>query len=145
MSFAFVNLKPVVPGHVLISPKRVVHRFADLTSEEISDLWALSQQVGIAVEKHYTASSLTLTIQDGPEAGQTVPHVHVHVLPRRTGDFQKNDEIYDAIDASEKKVASELDLLGNKEAEKLDLDIERTPRTPKEMAEEATTLRALFV
>lgn len=86
-----------------------------------------------------------MTIQDGPEAGQTVPHVHVHVLPRKVGDFEKNDEIYDVIDESEKELASELELLGKKEAEKLDLDIERKPRTPEEMAEEATTLRALFI
>jgi diadenosine tetraphosphate (Ap4A) HIT family hydrolase len=39
------------------------------------------------------ASSLTLAIQDGPAAGQTVPHVHIHVLPRRGGDFEKNDEV----------------------------------------------------
>ncbi len=40
--------------------------------------------------------------QDGPQAGQTVPHVHIHVLPRRVGDFEKNDEIYDAIDDASK-------------------------------------------
>jgi diadenosine tetraphosphate (Ap4A) HIT family hydrolase len=39
LSFAFVNLKPVVPGHVLVSPKRVVPRFADLSEEEVADLW----------------------------------------------------------------------------------------------------------
>ena len=38
-----------------------------------------------------------LTIQDGPQAGQTVPHVHIHILPRKRGDFEKNDEIYDAV------------------------------------------------
>lgn len=143
LSFAFVNLKPVVSGHVLISPKRVVHRFADLSSEEVADLWSLSQRVGSVVEKHYRATFLTLTIQDGPEAGQTVPHVHVHVLPRKSGDFEKNDEIYDVIDESEKEIASTL--AGNdKQADKLDLDKERKPRTPEEMAEEASTLRARF-
>lgn len=35
--------------------------------------------------------------QDGPQAGQTVPHVHIHVIPRKSGDFEKNDEIYDAV------------------------------------------------
>lgn len=41
LSFAFVNLKPIVPGHVLISPKRVVSRFAELTPEEVADIWCV--------------------------------------------------------------------------------------------------------
>lgn len=42
-------------------------------------------------------NALLSIIQDGPQAGQTVPHVHIHILPRKTGDFDKNDEIYDAV------------------------------------------------
>lgn len=143
LSFAFVNLKPVVPGHVLISPKRVVFRFADLTPEEVSDLWILSQRVGTALESHYKATALTLTIQDGAAAGQTVPHVHVHVLPRHPGDFEKNDQIYDEIDAAEAEIP-EAAAARAQQGEKLDLDQERRPRMPEEMAQEATTLRALF-
>ncbi|PRW58343.1 Bis(5 -adenosyl)-triphosphatase [Chlorella sorokiniana] len=128
-AFAFVNLKPVVPGHVLVSPKRVVARFAELSPEEVADLWCLTQRVGTAVEPHFGCTSLTLAIQDGPQAGQTVPHVHVHVLPRRAGDFANNDEIYDAIDAASKEAqASHTDGSG----EKLDLDKERKARFFKE-------------
>ena len=43
--------------------------------------------------------------QDGQHAGQSVPHVHIHILPRRPGDFEKNDDVYDAIDANDKDVS----------------------------------------
>jgi len=40
---------------------------------------------------------LLLFFQDGAQAGQTVPHVHVHILPRKKGDFENNDEVYDVV------------------------------------------------
>lgn len=141
LSFAFVNLKPVVPGHVLISPKRVVARFSELSPEEVADLWSLAQRVGAAIEPHAGAHALTLAIQDGPAAGQTVPHVHVHVLPRRPGDFERNDQVYDELDAAAKDAAG---AHAQRAGEPLDLDQERKPRTPEEMAAEAATLRTLF-
>ncbi|XP_077133854.1 bis(5'-adenosyl)-triphosphatase [Ranitomeya variabilis] len=97
LCFALVNRKPVVPGHVLICPIRSVKRFKDLMPEEISDLFHTVQRVSSVVEKHFGGTSLTISIQDGPDAGQTVPHVHVHILPRRKGDFEKNDTVYEAL------------------------------------------------
>eukprot|EP00242_Pyramimonas_sp_CCMP2087_P010288 CAMPEP_0198213282 /NCGR_PEP_ID=MMETSP1445-20131203/28780_1 /TAXON_ID=36898 /ORGANISM="Pyramimonas sp., Strain CCMP2087" /LENGTH=161 /DNA_ID=CAMNT_0043887905 /DNA_START=300 /DNA_END=785 /DNA_ORIENTATION=+ len=133
LSLALVNLKPVVPGHCLIIPKRIVLRFQDLAPEEVTDMWMLAQRVGSKIEPHFGASSLTFAIQDGAAAGQTVPHVHIHILPRKFGDFEKNDEVYD-------KIEEHAELL----KEKLDLDKERTVRTPEEMSIEAAELRALF-
>ncbi|EIE24041.1 HIT-like protein [Coccomyxa subellipsoidea C-169] len=143
LSFAFVNLKPVVPGHVLVSSKRVEPRFTNLSGSEVADLWKLAQDVGRAVEKHFGATSLTLAIQDGQHAGQSVPHVHVHILPRRRGDFEKNDDVYDAIDGASKQLTRS----GGAAAatgEKLDLDAQRRIRTPDEMAAEAAELSVLF-
>lgn len=40
---------------------------------------------------------MPIFLQDGPQAGQTVPHVHIHIVPRKGGDFENNDEIYDAV------------------------------------------------
>lgn len=127
LCFAFVNLKPIVPGHVLVSTKRVVPRFTELTTEETGDLWALAQKVGKMLEQHYGTSALTLTIQDGPDAGQTVPHVHVHVLPRKGADFVPNDAVYDAIDESSKN-----------------LDAARPERSAQDMAAEAREYRSYF-
>ncbi|XP_056130375.1 bis(5'-adenosyl)-triphosphatase [Lampris incognitus] len=125
LSFALVNRKPVVPGHVLVCPLRPAERFRDLQPDEVADLFSTAQRVAALVEKHFNATSLTIAIQDGPEAGQTVKHVHVHVLPRRAGDFERNDSIYD-------------------ELQKHDREEEDEPskwRTEAEMAAEATELR----
>ncbi|KAF6172682.1 hypothetical protein GIB67_042005 [Kingdonia uniflora] len=72
--------------------------------------------------------------KDGPQAGQTVPHIHIHILPRKGGDFEKNDEIYDALDVKEKELK-----------ETLDLDKERKDRSMEEMAQEAEEYRKLFL
>ncbi|KAF8032126.1 hypothetical protein BT93_D1139 [Corymbia citriodora subsp. variegata] len=124
LSFAMVNLRPVVP----------VKRFVDLSADETNDLWLTAKKVGGQLEHYHKASSLTFTIQDGPQAGQTVPHVHIHILPRKAGDFKENDEIYDAIDEKEKELQ-----------QKLDLDKERKDRTFEEMAQEAGEYRKLFL
>lgn len=58
---------------MLIIPKRVVERFTELTNEEVSDLFISAQKVGRIVEQVFGSSSLTVAIQDGPDAGQSVP------------------------------------------------------------------------
>lgn len=62
--------------------------------QEAADLFVSAKAVSRALEQHYGATSMTVALQDGPQAGQTVPHVHVHVIPRRAGDFGNNDDIY---------------------------------------------------
>jgi diadenosine tetraphosphate (Ap4A) HIT family hydrolase len=99
LSIAFVNIKPVTPGHILVTPRRLVRRFTDLYPDELADLMATAQCVGRALEAYHGANALTLAIQDGSAAGQTVPHVHVHVLPRWDDDLPlaEKDSIYDLV------------------------------------------------
>ncbi|CAK7323459.1 unnamed protein product [Dovyalis caffra] len=113
--------------------RREAKRFVDLTADETSDLWLTAKKIGSQLESFHRATSLTFTIQDGAQAGQTVPHVHIHIIPRKVGDFEKNDEIYDAIDEKEKELK-----------QKLDLDKERTDRSMEEMVQEAEGYRLLF-
>ncbi|KAG5883506.1 hypothetical protein JTB14_013933 [Gonioctena quinquepunctata] len=92
--YAFTNIRCVVPGHVLIATIRRVPRLVDLSQEEIADLFQTAIAVQKVVETEHNASSSTICVQDGHFAGQTVPHVHVHILPRKQGDFKRNDDIY---------------------------------------------------
>eukprot|EP00927_Polykrikos_kofoidii_P071555 TRINITY_DN67816_c0_g1_i1.p1 TRINITY_DN67816_c0_g1~~TRINITY_DN67816_c0_g1_i1.p1 ORF type:complete len:332 (+),score=29.49 TRINITY_DN67816_c0_g1_i1:53-1048(+) len=81
LTLATVNLKPLVPGHVLVIPRRVVTKIEDLTPEEFSDLWSTVRHVQVVVEDCHGASASTVGVQDGRDAGQSVAHVHVHILP----------------------------------------------------------------
>jgi len=82
LTVAFVNLRPIVPGHVLVTPVRSVPLLADLTDAELDDLFLAVRVVQELLEKCHGAKASNLGIQDGVLAGQSVPHVHVHVLPR---------------------------------------------------------------
>lgn len=95
-SIGFVNHRPVLPGHVLVSPRRSeTKRMSNLTQAEIFDLFSLVQKVQTAIEKIYDTSSSTIAIQDGIDAGQSIEHLHVHILPRKSTDFGGHvDEIY---------------------------------------------------
>ena len=93
-AFALVNLKPVTNGHALVVSRRSVTRFRDLAPAEVADLWSLAQAVSSGLEAHFRAHAATIVLQDGAAAGQTVPHVHVHVLPRHEADLANNDDVY---------------------------------------------------
>lgn len=76
-TYALVNLRPVTPGHVLIVPKRVIPHFADLTPNELQELMQASARISTVL----AGGKSTIAIQDGADAGQSVPHLHVHVVP----------------------------------------------------------------
>lgn len=103
-SYAFVNHRPVLNGHVLVSPLRVLKKFTDLSKAEATDLMLLVQRVERTIEKVYQTNSTTITIQDGVDAGQSVFHVHVHLLPRKPTDFGGNiDKIYRELQRHDKQ------------------------------------------
>jgi hypothetical protein len=72
-SMALVNLKPLVPGHIIVLPQRVAVRFQDLRPEEATDLFLSVHEIAPRLEAHYGGQALTISIQDGAAAGQTVP------------------------------------------------------------------------
>lgn len=76
-SVCLVNIRPVVPGHVMVVPKEPHARFSELSTVQVTDLFITASLVVEAIQVQFNPSSFTLTIQDGKDAGQSVPHVHL--------------------------------------------------------------------
>jgi len=135
---------------VLVIPTRPVPRISDLTSDELKSLMESVKIVGSVVEKVYNGDSLTVACQDGPAAGQSIPHVHFHIMPRKfQGDFfQSNrDAVYPAIEEAGSQLQADLEKVpeGRKRAPvKMDADAERKPRELEEMIKEAEWLGSFF-
>ena len=86
LAAAFPDAYPISPGHTLIIPRRHVASFFDLESAEQSAMLELAKicQERLSATLHPTA--FNLGVNDGPAAGQTVMHCHMHLIPRYDGD-----------------------------------------------------------
>jgi diadenosine tetraphosphate (Ap4A) HIT family hydrolase len=78
---------PVSPGHTLLIPKRHTGSFFDLSEQERSDLLALLDRAKRMLDAELQPQGYNIGINDGAAAGQTVPHLHVHLIPRFDGDL----------------------------------------------------------
>ena len=78
---------PISPGHTLIIPKRHVGSFFDLEANERAELLALLCQAKVVADKEFSPQGYNIGINDGAAAGQTVPHLHLHLIPRFEGDL----------------------------------------------------------
>jgi bis(5'-adenosyl)-triphosphatase len=87
---AIPNLHPVLPGHVLIVPKRHVIEITELGADEMADLRLMLERLLPTLLGEYKTDSYNLAINRGRAAGMSIAHLHVHVVPRHPGDaFQK--------------------------------------------------------
>ena len=83
---------PVTKNHSLIIPKRHVESFFDLTPEEYADCMVLIKTTKETLSKlDESISAFNIGVNVGQDAGQTVSHCHIHLIPRRKGDIEKPD------------------------------------------------------
>ena len=83
---AFLDLSQVTKGHTLIIPKSHYSKVQDMDEVHSFDVFNLLWKVSGAIEKAIGVNASTIAIHNGRESGQEVPHVHVHIIPRNTGD-----------------------------------------------------------
>lgn len=77
---------PLSPGHCLVVPRRHVASFFDCTAEERAAMMALLDAAKAVLDREHRPAAYNLGLNDGAVAGQTVMHVHLHLIPRYTGD-----------------------------------------------------------
>ena len=85
---AFYDKFPVNVGHALIIPKRHVANYFDLTPEEISEMQDVLFRVKDIVKERHNPDGFNISVNVGEHAGQSVFHVHMHLIPRFKGDVE---------------------------------------------------------
>lgn len=80
------DLYPVSDGHSLVVVKRHVGSFFDTGALEREAIFRLVDEAKLLIDKEFQPDAYNIGINDGPAAGQTVPHLHIHVIPRFNGD-----------------------------------------------------------
>lgn len=86
LAWAFPTNIPITPGHTLVVPTRHVGKIADLTKEEKIAILELAEEIKQALKIASGAIGFNQAWNEGNEAGQAVPHFHLHIVPRKPGD-----------------------------------------------------------
>jgi diadenosine tetraphosphate (Ap4A) HIT family hydrolase len=88
LAFAHYDSYPVSPGHCLIIPRRHVAEYFEATTEEKAAIWALVDEMKTILDEEHKPDGYNVGVNIGKAAGQSVPHIHIHMIPRYKGDME---------------------------------------------------------
>ena len=88
LAFASWDSYPVNPGHCLITPRRHIAEYFQATAEEKAAIWTLVDEMKAIIDKEYQPDGYNIGVNIGAAAGQSVPHIHIHMIPRYWGDVE---------------------------------------------------------
>ncbi len=83
---AILDKHPITDGHTLLLTKRHYERFGEIPQAEVVKLFAKVQELNERIMRKMSAQGSHISINDGKAAHQLVPHIHVHIIPRKAGD-----------------------------------------------------------
>ena len=101
---AIYNIAPILPGHSLIIPKWHVESLLELDDEKLYELMMFSRDTTKILLSVFKSSGFDWTIQEGEEAGQSIPHLHLHLIPRRQNDLSQPGDWYPLVKESEAEI-----------------------------------------
>lgn len=109
---AILDVNPAARGHVIILPKNHAVNIYELPDEDASKIMIVAKKIATAIEKAYHCDGVNILQNNGEAAGQTVFHLHVHVIPRFKGDTVnigwKQGDMPEDLDAICKEIQAQL-------------------------------------
>jgi len=84
--FAFLDINPINPGHVLVAPKNHCENMLDCSEDDLKAMITVVPRIAKAVMKAFDYPAFNLGVNNGSQANQLVPHLHFHIMPRCDGD-----------------------------------------------------------
>lgn len=145
-SIAVTGIRPILPGHAIIFPNAEksapVGQLSDLPESRLLDLWRTARHSQAILEAKHGATASNWSVFDGKDAGQPIPHTHVHVVARVKGDFEENDQVHEALEHWTPAVSGDGEVPRNLAPVDFPTDEDRNPRTLETMAAEASGYRA---
>lgn len=107
-----LDVNPAARGHVIILPKNHAANIYELPDEDASKIMVVAKKIATAIEKAYHCDGVNILQNNGEAAGQTVFHLHVHVIPRFKGDTVnigwKQGDMPEDLDAICKEIQAQL-------------------------------------
>lgn len=86
LAVAMLDAFPLADGHTLVVPKIHYSKIQDMDRDTSASVFSLVRKISAALEKAVNVNSTTIAIHNGKEAGQEIPHLHVHIIPRTKDD-----------------------------------------------------------
>jgi diadenosine tetraphosphate (Ap4A) HIT family hydrolase len=88
LAFAHYDGYPVSKGHCLIVTRRHIAEYFQATAEEKAAIWSLVDQMKVIIDQTHQPDGYNVGVNIGKAAGQSVPHIHIHMIPRYEGDME---------------------------------------------------------
>lgn len=85
-AIAFLDAYPLTAGHTLVITKNHYAKLQDVEFDQINQLFSLVNKILPSIEKGTGVQGTLIAIHNGKDAGQEIPHLHVHIVPRKPGD-----------------------------------------------------------
>jgi bis(5'-adenosyl)-triphosphatase len=112
---ALYNIAPILPGHTLIIPRMHIKSLRFLSDELISEFFQFSRKVTEILLKYYKADAFDWSLQDNEAAGQTVQHLHLHIIVRHPSDLPEPGDWYPLLESQNKNESNKRPDLGKEE------------------------------